>query len=355
MAPRDLSSDNGEWDPLGLIGGVPTVRRYSFGEDLWEVWICDLPRGNADIDAATAADVLNEELGLFFSWLSGGKYRPRFVAAGAATPTPEETYPCQIQVEQRSDGRANGAFVITDELNTPEAFTYADADPAPAPVTFPDNGRVVRAGAHMVLPDVWNFSSKRAAHELGHALGWPHSYQRDGEGGSQYDNPLDVMSGELVRDGDLKGRPQGTLAINRYAAGWIEPAQVSIHSTDTAEYWLGPVGMDGLQLVILPSIRQGTFTTLDVRVSHGFDAGINKEGVAVHIIDQGQAACSHPAQGGCFGHKRRSRPLVTDRDTAFDYPHVLEPGDSLLVDRYQVRVLERLGDDFRIQVTNSEG
>jgi hypothetical protein len=352
LPPPATPCGGSEWDPLSLIGDVSTIRRYSTGEDLWEVWVCDLPHGHADIDAATAAQVLNEELKPFFAWLSEERYEPRFLAAGAAVSTPGEDYPCQVRVEGRRGGDANGGMVITDELNTPDTFTYVDDEPAPSASVFPDNGRIIRAGAHVVLRDAWNFDPKRIAHELGHAIGWPHSYQDSGAGGCEYNNPVDVMSGDLSRGGDLKVMPQGTLAINRYAAGWINPAQVGIHTVDGAEYSLGPIGTHGLQLVVLPTIAQGRFTTLDVRVSSGYDTGIQKEGVTVHTVDQSSGACSHPAQGGCFGHMRRTSPLVGDQEIALAYNHVLGPGDSLLVGLNQIRVLERVGDRFRVQIAS---
>ncbi len=352
----DPPLDSGRWDALGLIGEASALQRYSGGDDLWEVWICDLPHGHADLDAEAAAKVLTRELAPYFSWLSAGGYRLGFLPAGQAIPTAGDEYPCQTQVEQRSSGSANGAFVITDELNAPQAFAHPDTRPATgleeSATTFPANRRIIRAGAQVALPNARNFNPWIAAHEIGHALGWPHSYQGDTQSASQYNNPLDVMSCEVSRDGVLKDRPQGTLAINRYAAGWIEPAQVSIHTADTAEYRLGPVGTDGLQLLVLPTHLRGTFTALDVRISQDHDTGLTKEGVTVHSIDQRPDACSHPTQGGCFGLNRRNQPVLGDHQTARAYHHVLRPGDTLLVDHHQIQVLERLGDHFRVQITD---
>lgn len=357
VADRSISPQPAEqsfWDALDVIGDVSVMRRYSSGEDLWEVWVCDLPRGHAAIDSQTATEVLAGELAPYFSWLSEGNYRLVLVPAGRAAPDPADEYPCQTSIEQRSSGEANGAIVITDELNIPPAFARPDTrrGPASSQITFPDNGRVVRVGAHVALPEAWNFKPQLAAHELGHALGWPHSYQGDTGGASQYDNPLDVMSGELPRDADLKGRPQGTLAVNRYAAGWIDPSHVGIQNGGTATYLLGPVGSDGLQLVVLPTQHRGTFTALDVRVSRHYDTGLEKEGVTVHTVDQTPSACHHPTAEGCFGHQRRTQPVLGDHETSREYPHVLGPGETLLVEHHQIQVLERLGDRFRVQITD---
>ena len=257
MGPDQPAGQEG-WDALGLIGEIAVMRRYTGGLDHWEVWVCDLPHGRAEIDAEMAADVLGTELTPYFLWLSAGRYRPVFVAAGTAEPTSGEAYPCATDIERRSPGRSNGAVVVTDELNTPPAYAYPDTafagSQGAVPVTFPDNGRVIRVGAHVVLPEAWNFNIKIAAHEIGHALGWPHSYQGEIEAGAQYNNPIDVMSADLHRSGALEGRPQGTLAVNRYAAGWIEPDQVTVHAGTLGHYRLGPVGSDGLQLVVLPTI-----------------------------------------------------------------------------------------------------
>lgn len=341
-----------EWDALGLIGNASAMTRYG-SEDTWEVWICDLPAGQANITSEAAARVLTAELVPYFAWLSEGQYRLRFTTGGAAQPSPDEAYPCQIQIEHGTGGDANGAFVITDESNIPRAFATPDqAYGRDVPNTFPANKRAVRIGAHVALPESRNFNPKRAAHELGHALGWPHSYEGDTDDASHYSNPLDVMSGDLYRDGELKGRPQGTLAINRYAAGWIEPSRARIHNAHTAEYLLGSVNSDGVQLVILDPDQRGTSIAVDARVDGGFDRGIKKEGVTVHAFDQSPEACGHSADAGCFGHDRRTRPIVGDRGSAIVYSHVLAPGDSLVVDNFRLDVLERVGDQFLLKVTN---
>jgi len=57
------------------------------------------------------------------------------------------------------------------------------------------------------------------AHEIGHTLGLPHSPRF-----SDYDNLMDIMS-QIEDDRKLN---VGTIAINRYAAGWIDPGQVAI-------------------------------------------------------------------------------------------------------------------------------
>ena len=42
----------------------------------------------------------------------------------------------------------------------------------------------------------------------------------------EYDNPMDMMSGDLGL-----GLTTGTIAVNRYAAGWIEPDEVAVHQS----------------------------------------------------------------------------------------------------------------------------
>ena len=60
--------------------------------------------------------------------------------------------------------------------------------------------------------------------EIGHTLHWPHSYYSST---NEYDNPGDLMSGFPTNDLSTKDfiswhcAPQNTLALNRFAAGWI--------------------------------------------------------------------------------------------------------------------------------------
>ena len=55
-----------------------------------------------------------------------------------------------------------------------------------------------------------------------------------------------------------------TLAVNRYAAGWIDPSEVALHLTDAGTYTLQPPRDRGYQFLVISSGRKYAFTTVEV-------------------------------------------------------------------------------------------
>lgn len=336
-----------------LLGDPAGYGRYSVGIDTWEVWICHLPQGSAEVTAEDASRVLTAELVPYFTEMSAGLYEPRFVPAGMARASDsDERYPCEHEIEQRTSGTEKGAIVITNELGIPAAYALLDRIDTTPSDRFPANGRVIRVGAHTVLPEAWNFEPKRITHEIGHAIGWPHSFSGLREDSSQYDNPLDVMSTILPRTGPLRGRAQGTLAVNRLAAGWLDDDQVAVATEPRAEYRIVPLGLPGTQLVVIPTGHPDVLVTLDARVSSGHDTGIGKEGVAVHLVDQRPEACGH--HQGCFGPQRRTQPLLDANETSLLYHHVLTVGETIHYLGHRIEVTDRTGDSFHLSISTTE-
>ena len=111
-------------------------------------------------------------------------------------------------------------------------------------------------------------------HEIGHGwMFWPHSYTevlwRPGGADSAldvpnaYSNKVDMMSGLSVTvcQGWHPDMPS-TLAINRYAAGWIDA--VALHVAEEGRYTLQPPRQSGHQFLVVSSGRPYAFTTLEV-------------------------------------------------------------------------------------------
>lgn len=106
-------------------------------------------------------------------------------------------------------------------------------------------------------------------HEIGHGwMAWPHSYSEvRWESGppNPYSNRYDVISGlALLPKSGWDHEMPSTLAINRYAAGWIKPADVALHLVDSATYTLSKPLESGYQFLVINSGRPHAFTTLEV-------------------------------------------------------------------------------------------
>ena len=193
-----------------------------------------------------------------------------------------------------------------------------------------------------------------AVHELGHTIHWPHSFTVGGT--SEYDNPIDVMSGDPPLEFDPDRyceispgrytwcRPQNTVAFNRLAAAWVDGNQVAVHASGRVNYTLDRPGGDGVQIVTVPNATApGRMLTLEARPAVGLDADLAKAGVAVHIVDQGTGPFD-------VSSNRRHAQAVATPDS---YDHVLAPGESLTVDGVRVTVLQAAGDGYQVTVVGA--
>ncbi|MYB43919.1 MAG: hypothetical protein F4X74_03120 [Acidimicrobiia bacterium] len=381
-------------DPAGLIADHRFARAYSVGADIWEVWVCDVADGSLGIDVVSTVALLNGETTPYFAWLSEGKYRPEFVAGGTVGADPgissdhARDYGCEGRVAEVSEGGAEGAVVILDKeglVSSGGAGSWAGSLVEHlwqvTAAGFPENGRDLALTAEAVLPVSEHCSNcdypdhislDVVAHEMGHALGWPHSYGgnrpetdeallEEGQEVDEYENPMDMISGSLPEwQLGQHGLVAGTIAPNRYAAGWIEPGDVAVHDGGIAAYQLAPVGTSGTQMLVIPTGASGHFISLGARVARGYDQGIPAEGVEVYRIDQRASVCrespQNPDRLSCTGTNRRTQqvppPPNDDREVEELTDHVYGPGEALTVEGYRVEVTERVGDLFHVWVGN---
>lgn len=355
--PVDQTAPAYQADPLGLIAWSELTRAYTADANLFAVWACDTPaRDRYLADPAEAAQSFATWAQPYFDWLSGGRYAPEFLAAHTVDAAGANG--CDEAAEQfETNPPVSGAIVAVDTLTLVGLVTditaigAASFGAAPcgdsavggvepeAPCQWPKNDRTIILGAVAVVPVPGvTLVGKTLAHEIGHALGWPHSFHSSEDRYDQYDNLMDVMSGsyQLV----------GTPAVNRYAAGWIPPEQVAVHPAaagDTgpgALYDLAPVGQPGLQMLVLPTGRPGVFYTFEARVRASYDDGIPVEGVEAYLIDQSADACDDPWLDACWGLDRRTQPLDL-AGRAGDVVHVFAAGEDIVLGDTRVRVLER--------------
>lgn len=338
-----LGDDVYGWEPLGVIAGGSELRLHSLGEDIWEVWVCDTPGGSTDVNLNNAVATLNSTISPVYEWMSEGAYLPLFRAGGSVV----ENGSCVNSVQSRVTSEPNGVLIITDEAaNGGSAQSgiwcpYEGLCP-PSPQTYPDNYRTLTVGAHAVVGA--NPRLVTVVHELGHTINFGHSFSGASTGTwAEYDNPIDVMS----KAGD-RTKIMGTLALNRYIAGWIEPYDVG-YITSAGTYTVASVGDAGDQLLIVPNGEQGWYTAIDARVQAGYDATLPVAGVTVHVVDQRPEACN--SQIPCFGLSRRVQQYPAEGGS---YAHVLGVGEELeLMGGWRLVVVEQRGGTFTVELRDS--
>ena len=297
-------------DPHGLIRLDENTERLGFcGEETWQVFVCST-RDSDQADRVAYVDNVLGEAAAWFDWVSAGQYDIDFSAGDGTrrvSSTTAETQKCFEEAlrTEWSESRS-GAVVLVDEATLDPYQNYAGIGTcghvgSATTSEFGESGRMVAIAVH-----ARSNQSAIAVHELGHAQCWPHSYS--GETGSEYDNPTDVMS-------FVQNWPVGTIAVNRYASGWIHPNAVRVHRDSADTYTLSPCCSGGVQLLaLLPTNASkesadpiAQWWHLEVRDpddewERGLaDTGVGEEiGVLVHWIDQsfGIGANRHHAQVG---------------------------------------------------------
>lgn len=283
-------------DPHGLIRMDEIIERLAFcGEETWQVFVCTT-RESDQADRVAYVDSVLGEAAAWFDWASAGQYDIDFSAGDDTTQvwsTTDEAQQCFDEaLRTRWSETRSGAVVLVDGAALDPHQNYAGVGTCgyleSATVgEFGESHRMVAIAVHAGEPQ-----TAIAVHELGHAQCWPHSYS--GRTATEYDNPGDVMS-------FLDNWPLGTIAVNRYASGWIHPDEVRVHRESAGAYTLSPCCSGGVQmLALLPadvSEEAADFNRqwwhLEVRDpddewERGLgDVGVGEElGVLVHWIDQ---------------------------------------------------------------------
>lgn len=200
-------------DPLGLVVGVNVTRAYTLDDDVIDLWTCGISESASEVKT-----ILDAEVGDYFDYHSGGTYRPVFTARGSAG---SDVPSCEATAFEEASVSAEAAVIIASFPGGYARNRTCGLDPCGGYESFPDNNRIAVVGR--------SYMSVTAAHEIGHLIQWPHSYT--GNGPDEYDNAMDLMSGNFGRSGNQYGtfeQPYETAAINKYAAGWIDPGDVVV-------------------------------------------------------------------------------------------------------------------------------
>ena len=372
--PSVAADDPYAADPLGLFGDFEETSYYTTRPDTFEVAICN--PDHLDRSLQDVVDYLNNETGVgeFYSSVSNGQYTVRFVAGTNFTTRGPAAW-CFTEAQKHASGRHAAGFVVIPL--EPGSFAAQEATVGPTSGRTwggtESNERFIQKAfwifEHLTL--VWHGFLRQ---EIGRTFDWPPSFTGVLAGSFyQYaDNPMDLMSGAWNISGTkldndhFKGHKVGTIAANRYAAGWIDPADVHVFRGGTDRITLRASWEHGTQMLAVPSGEQGYFLTLGTRVAKHHDEYIPKEGVESYIIDQRPGVspwerhdCEHDP---CSGFHQRTIPYPhsaegykdSDGITWLTDPtlHVNQPGDEFTWNNITIRVLRRVGDSYEVEITD---
>ncbi len=323
-------SDDAGRDPV-VSEGIALLQQVgrseaALGKDLWEVVICRIPADHDekmyDVEAMrlteSAAWVIEqlEPVGDYFRRWSRDRYSVEFVPASIdVAPDFGDPARCVEVAVAQSRPEADGVLVVADAQHDVGVGGGWGTDGAPClePCSFQESRRVIYVGAADFVT-VGSIPLDLLEHELGHALGWPHSrWHRD------YDSVVDVMgasaSGRSADPARVHG--PGILAVNRYLSGWLErdPILFDADRIDADRATSLTIREDEFALIFLSPTRA---LSIEVIADVGDNDHVHGSGVAVHLIDWGASVCANPeivlegTMPVCRGWSRSHRLIAGD-------------------------------------------
>jgi hypothetical protein len=331
-------------DQHRLIPKKEFVQRYSLDVDHFEVWLC----GSVDNDMATVIAQLEAVSVDYFTALSGGRYAPSF-SPGGSLPDDASCLPEFLaDPPSYSPTGSPEALLVVDGITgggyaSSGSMCASDSIDCPGiPSTFPGNGRYAIVGEIALF----NYPTV-AVHEIGHTLQWPHSYSALTS--YEYDNPIDVMSGNAANLGTpsyTEPLPYATTAYNRYQSGWVDAEDVVVTQGQPMTLTLEPFNVAGTQLLAVDTGVDGQFYVLGARKRSTYDAIPTAwEGVEVYFVDHD---CGQPyfdsVCPGLFRDHHQEPP------NEYQLEHVMTPGDSMVLAGVTIEVVGATATGFTVTV-----
>ena len=320
--------------------------------DVWQVMIFRVPTDSGDPIyvrddvrlEASVGDIVQSirPVGDYFARWSAGRYTLEFVPGPDLGITGTETaQSCLDAGLDASDPDATGVVVIADAphrddrpggWSQPGIGCASDTCPA----------RQSRRGVYLGAADFLVLDQASAEvpldlveHEIGHALGWPHSSRHS----SRYDSVIDLMSDSAAprRLSPSRRHGPGVLAFHRLSAGWLDPERVMVLGPRTTRVALGSPGdRDRAEMAVIRLDRHRVLT-IEVIADAGDNDHLVESGVAVHLIEWGPEVCADPGDDGlCTGVDRRVTVLISADST----DELLAPGQSIGYGDVMVEVID---------------
>lgn len=308
------------------------------GDDPWAVFICHVPTDTQSpeyaglperfpLESEAVAAILQDKVTSYFATLSNGEYRPSFTSGGEVSiEATDEPQVCVDKAIAASGDTAHGVFVVADAEHNqgrPGGFANAGTTCATPPCAAKTTRRSAYVGASDFSPD-WGDRPPMdlIEHEIGHALGWPHSGY-DASLPVPEQSALDVMSNSAAPRDVLPDRRDApdTLAIDRLSAGWLPRSAVAVVPPAGSTATLAPSkSTSGTRLAVIPLDGQ-RFITVELLTADGFDDHLPASGIAVHLIEGSDST-------------RTQTPLVG----LAPYTDLLTPGETLTSTGWRISV-----------------
>ena len=191
-------------------------------------------------------------------------------------------------------------------------------------------------------------SGYAVAHEMGHTLGlsdlyeigtpFPLLHRFVGNFGIMGLLVPTVGGLALGQEDPLRGSEM--LAWHRWQLGWVESPQVACVTTFPGSVQLSPVANEtGIKAAIVP-VNGTNAIVVENRQQVGYDLNLAAEGVLVYTVD----TTMFTGTGA----------IVVQGSFSGDWPDssvLLQPGETLTVEGYEVCVISALGEDYLLEIS----